>query len=270
MTIKSLFENRSSRRIAALLVAGANILATLPSRAETELLSLAIPSHANTSGTENNDVFSPIAAPNESVSNVARTDVTSVKVRLESVNTLEVTTIDLPLDGQLGPDDAREMAFFLRCRRTGRQRPIAPEVLAMLADVAAQWPDRTIQIVSGFRAPPYGAPHSKHFKGLAIDLRIRGVRTSRLRDYIWREHHDVGVGFYAKENFVHMDWRPGEQDRAWSGSEEGGPEEYNPRWAWKARRTLPSRGTGQEGAPMPFAYLPAFVGSMIGIIGVIR
>lgn len=260
MLIHSLFQNRSARRIAALLVAGANILVTVPARAENELLSMAMPSDAKTSGMENNESFSAFSDPfelmpvAEPVSSVARPEEPYVTVHLESVSTLEVTSINLRLDGQVGPDDAKKIASFFRCRRTGRQRPIAPEALAMLAHVATQWPDRPIQIVSGFRAPPFGAPRSKHFKGQAIDLRIRGVRTTRLRDFIWREHHEVGVGFYEKENFVHMDWRPGERDRAWTGSEEGGPEDNNPRWALKARRTSPSRGT-----------MVASVGELVGI-----
>jgi uncharacterized protein YcbK (DUF882 family) len=275
MAIQSLFQHWLSRCAAALLLAGTVVLATAPARAEEELLSppipgdvntslddlpslaipgdrstsldellsLIIPSDANPSRTEKDDAFSTAGRSIEPEPSVERPDVPYVAVRLEIVNTLEVASINLPLDGQLGPNAAREISYLFRCRRTGRQGQIAPQALAMLAHVATQWPDRTIQIVSGFRAPPFGAPHSKHFKGHAIDLRIRGVRTSRLRDFIWREHHEVGVGFYAKENFVHMDWRPGEQDRAWTGSEEGGPEEYNPRWAWKARRALPTRGT---------------------------
>jgi uncharacterized protein YcbK (DUF882 family) len=244
MAIRSLFQNRSSRRVVALLVAGSIILATLPARAENEPSSAALPSDESTSMDELLSLVVPGEGdPIEPAPSVAHADVPYVAVRLEIVNTLEVMTVNLPLDGKLGPDDARMIAFLFRCRRTGRLGQIAPGVLAMLAHVATQWPDRPIQIVSGFRAPPFGAPHSKHFKGHAIDLRVRGVRTAHLRDFVWREHHEVGVGFYAKANFVHMDWRPGEQDRAWTGSEEAGSEQYNPRWARNARRTLPSRGT---------------------------
>jgi uncharacterized protein YcbK (DUF882 family) len=275
MAIQFLFQHRSVRRGAALLAAGAIVLGTVPARADDEawspakfsnvstsldellslalrgdantsldeLLSLAVPSDTGASRSEDiEDVPAPGVLP-EFEPAEPRAAAPYVAVRLEIVNTQEVVSINVPLDGQLGPQAAREIAHLFRCRRTGRQGQIAPGALAMLARVATQWPDRSIQIVSGFRAPPFGAPQSKHFKGNAIDLRIPGVRTSRLRDFIWREHHEVGVGFYAKENFVHMDWRPGERDRAWTGSEEGGAEEYDPRWARKARRVLPSRGT---------------------------
>jgi uncharacterized protein YcbK (DUF882 family) len=237
------FQNRLNRRFAALLVTASIVLAAIPARAENEVLSLAISSDARTGRMGSIDGFTPRIDPIQTLPKVAQTDVPYVKVRLERLSASKITTINLPLNGQVGPDEAKTIAFLFRCRRTGRQRSIAPGVLALLADVATHWPDRPIQIVSGFRAPPFGAPHSKHFKGQAIDLRIPGVRTAVLRDYIWREHHEVGVGFYQRENFVHMDSRPGEQDSAWTGSDEGGPQEYNPRWAVKARRVSPSRGT---------------------------
>jgi len=179
-----------------------------------------------------------------------------VKVHLERADNHEIMTFNLPLDGRLDPDDAKVIAYFFRCRRTGRQRSINPGVLALLADVAVQWPERTIEIISGFRAPPYGAPHSKHFRGLAIDLRIRGVRTTALRDYLWREHRGVGIGYYRKENFVHMDSRPAAHERAWSGSEEGGPTRPNPRWARKARRVPPTPRITPESLVQPYAFAP--------------
>jgi hypothetical protein len=84
-------------------------------------------------------------------------------------------------------------------------------------------------------------PHSKHFLGHAIDLRVEGVKTAKLRDFIWRTHHEVGVGFYLEEDFVHMDWRPGEPDMAWSAIHEGAPADYSPRWAWSARHASPQK-----------------------------
>ncbi len=132
-----------------------------------------------------------------------------------------MATFSISTDGQVDQASAPTLQHFLRCRRTKRERPIASGVLAMLVSVAQHWPGREIDIVSAFRAPPFGAPHSKHFTGHAIDLRVEGVKTSRLRDFIWREHHDVGVGYYLNEDFVHMDWRPGEGDMAWSSDSEG-------------------------------------------------
>lgn len=159
----------------------------------------------------------------------------SVDVRLRSLNGAETETFTIFTDGEVDLDNGAGLKRFMHCRRTGRELALAPGVLAMLVSVAQQWPGRTIDIVSAFRAPPFGVPHSKHFIGHAIDLRVEGVKTVKLRDFIWRTHHEVGVGYYLEEDFVHMDWRPGEPDMAWSALHEGDEADYNPRWAWSAR-----------------------------------
>jgi uncharacterized protein YcbK (DUF882 family) len=160
-----------------------------------------------------------------------------VSVKLENVNTEETATFELTTDGRPRPEHVARVESFFGCRRTGRHRPISPGVLAVLLHVQKRWPNRVIEVVSGFRAPPYGAPHSKHFRGLAIDLRVKGVRTSQVRDFVWREHRGVGVGHYRGDDFVHIDWRPGEPDAAWSARGEDGTPDYRPRWARKVRHT---------------------------------
>jgi uncharacterized protein YcbK (DUF882 family) len=165
----------------------------------------------------------------------------AVPVSLISVNTKESARFDLPRNGVVRADQAAEIAFFFRCRRTGRQMEIASGTLAVLADIAQRWPGRTIEVVSGFRAPPFGMPHSKHFQGHAIDLRVVGVRAASVRDYVWRTHHEVGVGHYTTEDFVHIDYRPGERDMAWTAHGEDSVYQYNPGWAYKARHPKPAR-----------------------------
>jgi uncharacterized protein YcbK (DUF882 family) len=162
-------------------------------------------------------------------------------VNVENVNTGETSTFRIGPRGYVRAEQLAPIQHFFRCRRTEREKPIAPGVLAMLADVAERFPGHVVEIVSGFRAPPFGVPHSRHFKGFAIDLRVRGVRTALVRDYLWREHRGVGVGFYAEENFVHVDWRSQDEEIAWSAREESSTPEYNPRWAKRARRGLPRR-----------------------------
>jgi uncharacterized protein YcbK (DUF882 family) len=147
----------------------------------------------------------------------------------------EIGSFTIFTDGTVDLATEPALKRFMRCRRTGRELALAPGVLAMLVSVAQQWPGRVIDIVSAFRSPPFGVPHSKHFIGHAIDLRIEGVKTTELRDFVWRTHHEIGVGYYLNENFVHMDLRPGEPDTAWSAGHEGDTPDYNPRWAWSAR-----------------------------------
>jgi uncharacterized protein YcbK (DUF882 family) len=164
---------------------------------------------------------------------------------LRNVNGGEVGTFAVFATGQADAATAQAVKHFLRCQRTGREHLIAPGLLAMLVSVAQQWPGQVMDVVSAFRAPPFGVLHSKHFTGHAIDFRVEGVKTTKLRDFIWSKHHEVGVGYYLDENFIHMDWRPGEPDFAWSSEHEGDAPEVNPRWAWAARHA--SSRTACEG-----------------------
>jgi uncharacterized protein YcbK (DUF882 family) len=157
-------------------------------------------------------------------------------VGIENVNTGEKAVFNIGPGGYVRSDQTTALEHFFRCRRTGNKENIHPSVLVLLADVAEHWPGRVIEIISGFRAPPFGVPHSRHFKGHAIDLRVRGVPTTEVRDYVWREHQGVGVGYYAKGDFVHVDSRTQDREVAWSGREESSKLDYNPRWASRARQ----------------------------------
>jgi uncharacterized protein YcbK (DUF882 family) len=161
-----------------------------------------------------------------------------VQVKLENVNTDESATFSIGVNGRTRVEQAAAIERFFRCRRTGRQKPLADSVLALLVDISRRWPGKVIEVVSGYRAPPFGVRHSKHFAGHAIDLRVRGVRTAKVRDFVWREHHEVGVGHYAVQDFLHVDSRPGDSDTAWSAPHEDSPPQYSPRWAKRARRQL--------------------------------
>jgi uncharacterized protein YcbK (DUF882 family) len=160
---------------------------------------------------------------------------------LHNVNNDDSETFSITPDGHTDAATTAALKHFLRCRRTQREKAIATGTLSLLVSVAQHWPGRVIDIVSGFRAPPFGAPHSKHFAGHAIDLRVEGVRTATVRDFVWRGNHEVGVGLYTDEDFVHIDWRPGEADRAWSSRNESDELNYNPRWAWSARHPQAQR-----------------------------
>jgi uncharacterized protein YcbK (DUF882 family) len=159
---------------------------------------------------------------------------------IENVNTGEKAVFNIGPGGYVRSDQAPALEHFLRCRRTMRENPIDPGVLSILADLAEHWPGRVIEIVSGFRAPPFGVPHSKHFIGHAIDLRMRGVPITEVRDYLWRTHQGVGVGYYPESGFVHVDSRPEAQEIAWSAKAESAGYQYNPAWAERIRR----RGAG--------------------------
>jgi uncharacterized protein YcbK (DUF882 family) len=161
-----------------------------------------------------------------------------VHVTLFTVNLPQETLeIDLPVDGMVTAEQDKELKHFFRCRHNGREKSIAPGELALLADVGQKWPGQVIEVVSGYRTPPDGVPHSKHFKGHAIDLRVRGVKLTEVRDVMWREHHGIGLGYYPEQGFLHMDDRDGIQEAAWTSAYEGAEYQYHPYWAQRARDT---------------------------------
>jgi uncharacterized protein YcbK (DUF882 family) len=177
-----------------------------------------------------------------------------VEVELYNLHRREAGAFLLPLDGKLDADAAKEFGRFFRDKRTGRHGPMGQGTVAILADLAKTFPGKTIHVVSGWRAPPNGAPHSKHFRGRAVDLRIPGVKIGQVRDHLWLKHRHVGVGFYPSQRFIHVDSRPEETDMAWTSRREGAPNRYHPAWA---ERLLPDLLSKEQKAKAKAAKLAA-------------
>ena len=190
----------------------------------------------------------PALAPAAPVIDLAPLPTTELTVNLENVNTGERASFHIAPSGYVRASEATTMENFFRCRRTGKHKPIRPDTLVLLADIARKWPNRIIEVISGYRAPPFGAPHSRHFLGHAIDLRVRGVRTAKVRDYVWAQHQGVGVGHYSAGNFLHVDSR--DEDTAWSAREESADANYRPRWAKRARRARLLAASAAASAPV--------------------
>jgi uncharacterized protein YcbK (DUF882 family) len=159
----------------------------------------------------------------------------SVRVHMRSVNSSDEYELDVTHDGAVDGSHTALLEAFLSCRRTGRSHAMAAGVLRVLAAITQEFPGHTIEIISGFRASPFGVKESKHFDGRAIDLRVKGVKLTKVRDFVWRNFTDVGVGYYGPQNFIHVDFRPDEKDTAWSSAHEDAVYEYNPRWALRIR-----------------------------------
>jgi uncharacterized protein YcbK (DUF882 family) len=105
---------------------------------------------------------------------------------------------------------------FLRDHRTGDVRTYDPRVFDLLHDllVSLGRPNAEIDVICGYRTPwsneylrnhGHGvALHSLHMQAEAIDIRVPGIATSKLRDAALALHRG-GVGYYAASNFVHVD-----------------------------------------------------------------
>lgn len=109
-----------------------------------------------------------------------------------------------------------KLDLFLRDHRTGDVHHYDPRVFDLLSDLvaAAGKPGAEIDIICGYRTPWSNeflrthtigvAKNSLHMQAEAIDIRVPGVRTSKLRDLALSLKRG-GVGYYAASNFIHVD-----------------------------------------------------------------
>jgi uncharacterized protein YcbK (DUF882 family) len=117
--------------------------------------------------------------------------------------------------GQYRAPELERINELLRDFRTGDVHPIDTEVLDILADLRVLADrDEPYEVISGYRSPLTNAAlhrqssgvaeHSLHLQGRAIDVRLPGFRTSRLRELALGLGRG-GVGFYPQSDFVHLD-----------------------------------------------------------------
>src|SRR6185437_13802048 len=118
-------------------------------------------------------------------------------------------------DGRYDPAALARVNHFLRDFRTGEVHPIDPGVLDILF-VMRNRADRAdpFHVISGYRSPHTNAllrsrsegiaAHSLHMEGRAIDVRLPGFPTRRLRAIALGMRRG-GVGYYAASDFVHLD-----------------------------------------------------------------
>jgi len=110
----------------------------------------------------------------------------------------------------------QRLEYFLRDHRTGEVHSYDPRVFDLLRDLAGSLgrSRSEINVVCGYRTPWSNAflrsrssavaRHSLHMQAMAIDIRLPGVATTELRDAALHLHRG-GVGYYAREQFVHVD-----------------------------------------------------------------
>jgi len=116
------------------------------------------------------------------------------------------------------PEALEELDHYLRDHRTGDVRHFDPRLFDLLYDLTGSLGDSggEIDVICGYRTPwsnqflrtrnPHTgvAQHSLHMQAEAIDIRLRGIPTSELRDAALRLHRG-GVGYYRSSDFVHVD-----------------------------------------------------------------
>lgn len=111
-----------------------------------------------------------------------------------------------------------EIRKVLRDFRTGDEHVIDTKLLDLLTMMHRRLDTgEPFQVISGYRSPKSNAmlqekgsgvaTHSYHMRGMAIDIRVAGRRTSSIQKLALSLQRG-GVGYYPASDFVHVDVGP--------------------------------------------------------------
>lgn len=120
-------------------------------------------------------------------------------------------------DGEYLPDAIAEISHLLRDFRTGEVCAFDARLFDTLHALNLACGDGTYEVVSAYRSEQTNAmlrrqskrvaSNSLHISGRAIDVRLPGRDTRRLREAALALQTG-GVGYYPRSNFVHLDTGP--------------------------------------------------------------
>jgi uncharacterized protein YcbK (DUF882 family) len=139
-------------------------------------------------------------------------------------------------DGSYNVDAVKAATHILRCKRTNTEKAVDPRLLAVLSHVYDHFGERRIEIVSGFRNQQRTT--SFHYKASASDIRVAGIKPATVRAFVETlDAGGMGIGFYPRSQFVHVDVRPLPSFRwiDYSTSDPDSPDKRPPRVAKKKR-----------------------------------
>ena len=148
-------------------------------------------------------------------------DGTKYELKLHHLHTGESIDVVYRIGDTYIPSAMAELNHFLRDHRTDDESHYDPKEFDLLHNVLARLgrSSGVIDIVCGYRTPWSNeflrtrsedtgvAEHSQHMLAKAIDIRVPGVTTSRLRDAALSLDAG-GVGYYPISQFVHVDVGP--------------------------------------------------------------
>ncbi len=148
------------------------------------------------------------------------------EIRLHHLHTGEDIDVVYRIGNQYIPSAIAKLNYFLRDHRTMDVSHYDPREFDLLHTLLTSLgkSGSVIDVVCGYRTPWSNhylrtraavtgvAKNSQHMQAKAIDIRVPGVATSRLRD-VALSLHGGGVGYYPLSQFVHVDVGP---VRQWS------------------------------------------------------
>jgi uncharacterized protein YcbK (DUF882 family) len=130
-------------------------------------------------------------------------------------HTRETLQVTYAVDGEYIDSALSDINSFLSDFRTGDLVAIDPDLLDLIYDVRASLgTNATFEVISAYRSPKTNAmlrgrsdgvaKNSQHVLGNAIDVRLRDIPSSDLRDAAIALQRG-GVGYYKGSDFVHID-----------------------------------------------------------------
>ena len=145
-------------------------------------------------------------------------------ISLLNTHTGERLVADYFLGDGYQPDALAALDVLLRDHRTGEVANMDRRLYDLLHRLAVEAGcEPCYEGICGYRSPATNAAlharsggvasHSLHMDGRAIDVRLVGVATPRLRDLALGARAG-GVGFYGRSDFVHLDTG---RVRTWAG-----------------------------------------------------
>lgn len=150
----------------------------------------------------------------------------SYSLRLRHLHSGESLDVIYRVGDTYIPAALDKLNYFLRDHRTEDEKSYDPKTFDLLNTLMEKLgrPNGVIDIVCGYRTPWTNnllrarspntgvAKHSQHVLAKAIDIRVPGVSTLKLRDTAL-SLGEGGVGYYPVSKFVHVDVGP---VRQWS------------------------------------------------------
>jgi len=150
------------------------------------------------------------------------------RVALYNVHTEESVNTIFWDGSRFVPEAVTEIEWLLRDWRTGEIAQMDMRLMLILRSSAMKIGTATaLHVISGFRSestnlmlhqddPETVPEQSYHMFGMAIDVRLPGIRTEDLRDAVlWAMNGNGGVGYYPRSDFIHID--TGRVPRTWQG-----------------------------------------------------
>jgi uncharacterized protein YcbK (DUF882 family) len=113
-------------------------------------------------------------------------------------------------DGSYDGTELKMLDRAMRCSLTGRSVQMSVKLIEVLDAIEDKFGKRGLVLLSGYRTPrnnhrtPGAARESLHMLGWAVDIRVPGYSSAKVKTFA-RRLGAGGVGYYPYKGFTHLD-----------------------------------------------------------------